>query len=336
MPEMLFTTKTEAMLSQKEKYDFSQPSSSGKAGFESFRSDKDGLYYFHFNDAEGLALLFSQGYSSMKSCKNGLQSLENNIGLRERLDYHTEGKAHFFTVKAGNKQEIARSRLFESEGEMEKAIGFILEEVRGAAPAVARAVPAATAVAEEEAPAGPSKFSFRLDFYKPGAEEPLRGRIEYALNREDKLAFEGVDLDKIANFLASHLPAEGKAALETARPRDWKAEEAEVRILREGSPAESPIFSSDAAFEVQMKVDARKEKAEAIPYELQVYAHSLEEGSWVLVGEKEGRLPQTGRASAPVMAMALHPGAYRLVATLKLHEKERDTRIRGSRLIQVC
>lgn len=101
-------------------YQLTQLSRSGQSGFESFKG-VDERYYFHFNDASGKALLFSQAYIRETDCENGLQSVMRNAAeekrFTKRLD--TEGSS-FFILRAGNKQEIARSRAFSSVAELEK------------------------------------------------------------------------------------------------------------------------------------------------------------------------------------------------------------------------
>ncbi|MCB0557247.1 MAG: YegP family protein [Phaeodactylibacter sp.] len=326
------------MLSQTEKYDLSQPSASGKAGFESFRNDNKGLYYFHFNDAQGQALLYSQGYTSNKSRDSGLASVKKNMLLKDRLEFHTEGKARFFTVKAGNNQEIARSRFFQSREEMEKAVRHMLGELKEgqSSTVAARQAPVKAPKLEEEPVHKPSKFSFRLDFYKPSLEESLRGRIEYVLNPESRVAFEGIDINKIQAFLYQHLPVDKEVALPGHEiPEETIPENADINILSQGVLSKSPVLSHAASFEVALKVNREKELTGPATFEMQVYAHSLEEGNWVLIGEQEGRLPETGQVVAPAITTTLHPGAYRLIASLKLHEKNGDAKVRGSRLIQI-
>ena len=50
-------------------YQLAQLSRSGQSGFESFQG-ADGRYYFHFNDASGKALLFSQAYIHEKDAED--------------------------------------------------------------------------------------------------------------------------------------------------------------------------------------------------------------------------------------------------------------------------
>ena len=107
-------------------YDFSRASTSGKPGFESFKSDKNGEYYFHLNDENGDALFYSEGYTSASGRDNGIRSVIKNGGLSERYQLVEEGGKYYWVLKAGNRQEIARSRTFNSKGEAEKYQGWYM------------------------------------------------------------------------------------------------------------------------------------------------------------------------------------------------------------------
>jgi uncharacterized protein len=120
--------KNESDMNQIQKndnYNFAQPSRTGRAGFELFKNDKDGLYYFHFNDAKGIAFLFSQGYQRETSRDKGVQSVIKNAADEthfERQEVKTKGKntegGYFFVLRSGNRQEIARSVVFKSHVEL--------------------------------------------------------------------------------------------------------------------------------------------------------------------------------------------------------------------------
>lgn len=107
-------------------YDFSRDSTSGAAGFETFQSDKNGEYYFHLNDENGKAFFFSEGYASASGRDNGIRSVIKNGGLNERYELVEEGGNYFWILKAGNRQEIARSRTFRSKGDAEKFQGWYM------------------------------------------------------------------------------------------------------------------------------------------------------------------------------------------------------------------
>lgn len=80
----------------------------------------DGKYYFQFNDAEGEPLLFSKGYSSAKTCADGIKTAIRLASAKERYDLKEAKKgAHFFILKSSNRKEIARSRMFDSLDKLE-------------------------------------------------------------------------------------------------------------------------------------------------------------------------------------------------------------------------
>ncbi len=106
-------------------YDLAQPSTSNQAGFESFQSDKNAEYYFHFNGEDGQALLFSEGYKSTNGRDNGIKSVIKNGSIEERFARKEEDGKYYFILIAGNNQEIARSRYFDTEGEMEEAMNYV-------------------------------------------------------------------------------------------------------------------------------------------------------------------------------------------------------------------
>jgi uncharacterized protein len=114
---------------QSDDYNFTQLSRSGQAGFESLKGS-DERYYFHFNDASGKAFLFSQAYTREKDAENGIQSVIRNAADEKRFirRTNTEGR-HFFILRAGNKQEIAQSRVFSSLAELEKAQAYLVKHL---------------------------------------------------------------------------------------------------------------------------------------------------------------------------------------------------------------
>ena len=110
-------------------YNLAQPSRSGRAGFESFKSE-DGRFYFHFNAADGSALLYSQAYRREMDRDKGLQSVIKNAAISSNIvsQVNTEGGV-FFTLRAGNKLEIARSRAFTSAAAMQTQVAFFQKNV---------------------------------------------------------------------------------------------------------------------------------------------------------------------------------------------------------------
>ena len=109
-----------------DQYDFSTASQQGETGFEMFQGKTDGRLFFRFNDSAGKAILFSQGYTTAKGRENGMSSVQRNATEESRFDkiYLKDGKSFQFVLFAGNKQEIARSIVFDSEKKMLSALNF--------------------------------------------------------------------------------------------------------------------------------------------------------------------------------------------------------------------
>ncbi len=107
-------------------YDLNTSSPQGHAGFEAFRTDKH--FYFHFNDEAGETILFSQAYKTKKGRDNGMKSIKKNIKNKAHLIFHHEDDLHYFSIKAGNNQEVTRSRNYESKEEMLASISYLYQE----------------------------------------------------------------------------------------------------------------------------------------------------------------------------------------------------------------
>ncbi|MFK7809132.1 MAG: DUF1508 domain-containing protein [Saprospiraceae bacterium] len=91
----------------------------GAIGFHIF--DKDGEYYFGYNNANGDTILRSQGYTAEAGRDNGIESVKKNAKIHERWTTAEEGGKWYYALKAGNHQEIARSCPFDSENDMKSA-----------------------------------------------------------------------------------------------------------------------------------------------------------------------------------------------------------------------
>ena len=152
-----------------------------------FKKTKDNQSYFQFLADDGQAVLNSQGYTDKESRNNGVRSVVANAGNADRYDKHTEGGKHYFTIKAGNNEEIARSVKFDTEAAMDAAIAACMAEI----PAIAskgdkpKAAPTATAAKEANPYAGDRDGD---DNYKPLAY--YRERIKGVENGFDAFAAE--------------------------------------------------------------------------------------------------------------------------------------------------
>jgi len=90
-------------------------------GFDSF---SDGDEHFFTYNVGGVVYMISEGYSSTNGRDNGVGSVEKNMSNRDRFKVNQlpNGK-WYFNLRAGNNQEIATSRWFDSEGDANAAIG---------------------------------------------------------------------------------------------------------------------------------------------------------------------------------------------------------------------
>ena len=112
-----------------DQYNLGQQSRLGQAGFESFKNENDGCFYFHFNDDKGEALLFSQAYRREIDRDKGVQSVIRNAALDACFERQNTEGVHFFTLRAANRQEIARSRDFLKAPDLEKHLTFFRQNI---------------------------------------------------------------------------------------------------------------------------------------------------------------------------------------------------------------
>ena len=150
LPEPVADSQPDRNIDQ---YDFTQESASGKAGFETFYSEKNQAHYFHYNDENGKAILFSESYPNPAVRDNGVESVKKNAPLENRWKIVEEGGQYYYTLRAGNNQEIARGPMYDSEAGARAKMSFIQSNPTGllaaaAIPVVASLTPS---VAEEPA-----------------------------------------------------------------------------------------------------------------------------------------------------------------------------------------
>lgn len=90
---------------------------------------KNGEFQFNLKAANGQVILASEGYSSLKACENGIESVKKNApeggGLYDRKTA-SNGK-FYFNLKAGNGQVIGISEMYESEASRENGITSVMK-----------------------------------------------------------------------------------------------------------------------------------------------------------------------------------------------------------------
>jgi uncharacterized protein YegP (UPF0339 family) len=140
------------------------------AGLVAFQH-KSGQFCFAWYDAAGNVLMRSEGYPTMKARDNGMASVAKNREIEERFSIVESNGDWFAVLKAGNRQEIARSCPYKTRSEAEA----ILPSKRALAATQAKATPVAAVkieqpVFEERMPTPMEAEALRL---KKRAEELL-------------------------------------------------------------------------------------------------------------------------------------------------------------------
>ena len=106
-------------------YDFEYSSPKGTPGFESFNRKDKNASYFHFNDANGQALLYSRGFDANSKREKRIRQVIAASAKAQRFEVLEDGGQYYFILKERNNLEIARSRSFGSREEAESQINFI-------------------------------------------------------------------------------------------------------------------------------------------------------------------------------------------------------------------
>ena len=183
------------MKTNKDVYDFSQKSKYGLIGYECFQNKDTKLYYFHFNDKQGKALLYSQGYKTMNSRDNGIKSLSLNRKDSNQYKMCENDGNHYFTIIAKNNQEIGRSRNFRDKDimveEMQYLKAFNYDNLEN---------PNINASELLEDKVSFVKNTFRLDVYQISEANQLIGRIEHVLSQKKK-KFKKINDLEISEFI---------------------------------------------------------------------------------------------------------------------------------------
>jgi uncharacterized protein YegP (UPF0339 family) len=100
----------------------------GEAGFHRFFNGDDESWYFGYNDQNGNTILRSEAYKSEAARDNGIESVKKNAPIEERwVKKQTDEGQYYFSLRAGNNQEIARTCYHDSEdallGVLRSAVG---------------------------------------------------------------------------------------------------------------------------------------------------------------------------------------------------------------------
>lgn len=106
-------------------YDLDYASPKGTLGFESFNRKDKNASYFHFNDADGQALLYSRGFDGNSKREKRIRQVIAASGKAQRYEVIEEGGRFYFIIKERNNLEIARSRTFSTLEEAQLQVTFV-------------------------------------------------------------------------------------------------------------------------------------------------------------------------------------------------------------------
>ena len=334
------------MKSVNDKYDFKQPSRSGKFGFETFRHDKDKFYYFHFNDHNGKAFLFSQAYRDSKSRNHGIHSVVENARKANRyLKEETPDGKFFFILKAGNNHEIARSHEFESRQEMLSMLELlstidntVLEQHLYELDTPAKATKKGKSTRPSKSPKKPVqedrlRYRFTLTFYPDTDlwvaknDSSDRGTA----TETGSISMARFDGEKLYQFIQSQIPekpisAKGKKALPPNLKGVPMAKDAIKKLTlktTDGKIRNHQIRRKDFSKVTFKVVPISLKVNQVVQYDTKVFAKSLKDYKALLIGEVIDQFPQDGQIEIPVIANQLQPGVYRLFTQVTLEDNEK-------------
>jgi uncharacterized protein YegP (UPF0339 family) len=97
------------------------------------KTGKDGQFYFNLKASNGEIILSSEGYTTKPSCKNGIASVKKNAADTSKFEkaVSKNGKP-YFNLRAGNRQVIGKSEMYESEKACNNGIASVKKNAPGA------------------------------------------------------------------------------------------------------------------------------------------------------------------------------------------------------------
>jgi uncharacterized protein YegP (UPF0339 family) len=89
---------------------------------------KDGQFYFSLKASNGQVILTSEMYQAKASALNGIQSVKKSAPSADHYDRLTSKSGKwYFTLKAGNRQVIGNSEMYESEASRDSGIESVMK-----------------------------------------------------------------------------------------------------------------------------------------------------------------------------------------------------------------
>lgn len=222
-------------------------------GFQLFEDKASGLHYFCCGDVHGNPIFFSQAYNAKDSANAGLNAVIRNAAKPKQFKTCDESGAFYFTLHAGNHQEIGRSILFDDADKMLMAMNYLQQVAQSEQPIAE--IPQEPTVRERGAALAPpvesaARYSFRIDYYDADKGRTPKGRIEH-LQSGNSMALQGIHPDVIGNFLQMRLPADA-APLPTSN-----SNQANLRIASrpwDAQPGAAPNANAPVEFVMELQL----------------------------------------------------------------------------------
>ena len=362
------------MKNTKDRYNFSQSSRFQKPGFEIFEDKATKLHYFLFNDEEGESFLYSQGYRDRKSRDKAIKSVIRNavIGSRyEKSESAGKSKRPYFILKAGNHQEIARSRSFDSKREMNAALKLLTN----ISESVAIHDASDTALVQEEkvkkngnhkrtspSPKKPltqdkmARYRFTVTYYPDSKVWVLKN--DFA---EESKTFKQLDGEKFHDFLQAQVPEEIAGTLKkeapaepverkaptpappsppiAAKPRIQLHELEKITFVNHNGEEKSQTITKKGFSEVRFEIPESLDLGEHVTdvhCNARVLVKSMDNPRELLIGEISDRLTDGGKFSIPVITNRLKEGLNRITLSVALEEKDKGKKqLHGGQLVMI-
>lgn len=84
---------------------------------------RNGEYQFNLKATNGQVILSSEGYTTLDSCRNGVESVRKNAPNDDRYErVETSSGKYRFNLRAGNSQIIGTSESYESAASRDNGI----------------------------------------------------------------------------------------------------------------------------------------------------------------------------------------------------------------------
>ncbi|KAA3637143.1 MAG: DUF1508 domain-containing protein, partial [Bacteroidetes bacterium] len=292
------------------------------------------------NDEDGNAMVYSQSYRSKKSRDNAIKSVIKNVAVPKHLaKKESPEDGHFFIIKGGNNQEIARSRFYAKKSEMNNFIG-ILRKIDENVPVVE--VTPKTAIKKEptkkvkkemvesRAPTNggqrPPRDKFSITHYPDSGVWVIKNDLSEATEN-----FKNFNEIKIKEFIQSQIP---EVILEESEGQGFEIENLEMQVqgksggqepepgngisgikfvTKDGQSTIKSIKKADfsaVAFKIPV---LRTSDDNAIPYSARVFVKSLRSFKQLFIGEVTDFLAvEQGKLSIPIVPDFLERDLYKV------------------------